>query len=166
MRLRTDVLWGIGWRIAALCWGPKIAHQRLIKLMHTYCCQDLIKHAGEMHKDTKWHRMKRENINLSGKQISSRALIDSWKRGIDAVLLVHAIAWAHRKEQVQRCKKVEVGLCECWPATPGLGHVHNNRPFLCPFSLPEMLRWLSLQLKPSVHQRLSLLCVAHMFGCW
>lgn len=120
-----------------LCWELKIAHQRLIKLMHTYCCQDLIKHAGEMHKDTKWHRMKRENINLSGKQISSRALIDSWKCNIDAALLIHAIAWAHLKEQVQHCRKVEVGLCECWPATPGLGHVHKNRPFLCPFFSPS-----------------------------
>lgn len=70
---------GVGWRIARVVLRTEIAHQRLIKLMHTYCCQDLIKHAGEMHKDTKWHGMKRENINLSGKQISSRALIDSWK---------------------------------------------------------------------------------------
>lgn len=110
--------------------------------------------------------MKRENINLNGKQISSRALIDSWKRNIDtAVLLIHDISCAHWKEQVQHCTKVEVSLCGSWPATPGLGDVHNNRTFLCPFSLPVMLRWLSLQLKPSVHQRLSLLCVAHMFGC-
>lgn len=85
--------------------------------------------------------MKRENINLSGKQISSGALIDSWKCNIDgAVLLVHDMSCAHRKEQVQHCRKVEVGLCGCWPATPGLGDVHNNKPFLCPFSLPLMLR--------------------------
>lgn len=74
--------------------------------------------------------MKRENINLSGKQISSRALIDSWKCNIDAaVLLVHDISYTQRKEQVRHCRKVEVGLCGCWPATPGLGDVHNNRPF-------------------------------------
>lgn len=64
----------------ALRWELKIAHQRLIKLMHTYCCQDLIKHAGEMHKDTKWHQMKRENINLSGlcKVVSSAEMCKLW----------------------------------------------------------------------------------------
>lgn len=138
VRLRADVLWSAG-RLNVFE-TLKIARRSLIKWMHTYCCQYLTKHAG--HKDTTWHGMKRENINLSGKQISSGARIRN----------VPHTCWLTGSS---RCgaERGRGALCDRW-----LGHVHNNRSFWCPSSLPEMLRWLSLQLKPSVHQRLSAPC--------
>lgn len=48
-----------------------------------------------------------------------RAVIDLWECSIDVALLIHDMASGLRREQVQHHRKVEVGLCECWPAPPG-----------------------------------------------
>lgn len=128
--------------------------------MRSCCCQDLIKHAEEMHKDTEWHWMKRDNIHLRGEtNIQQRALIDSWKCSVNAALLIHGIAWAHagrsRCSIAERSRFVFVNVGQLHG---GPGDVHNNRPFLCPFSLCDAPRALIAIKTKCPSEAISALC--------